>query len=177
MDGILLFFAHDGRQADVQDVGYAKDASCSWRQTAWSQRSTFPCSNRGYEGKLPTHSFWTKLTCQKAMPPEMMKKLRAAGPGGAQKMMQEMMGGGGAPGAGAPGGMDIGSMMKSMMGGGGGGGGMPNMAQMQGKFNSFRWEVMADDDRSYESYGRRRRWWNAWLVQLAYELIKLTRQI
>jgi signal recognition particle subunit SRP54 len=65
------------------------------------------------------------------MPPEMMKKLRAAGPQGAQKMMQDMMGGGGA-GAGAPGGMDIGSMMKSMMGGGGGGGGMPNMAQMQG---------------------------------------------
>ena len=77
----------------------------------------------------------TKLIGQKAMPPEMMKKLRAAGPGGAQKMMQDMMGGmggGGAAGAGGPGGMDIGSMMKSMMGGGGGG--MPNMAQMQGTF-------------------------------------------
>jgi signal recognition particle subunit SRP54 len=67
------------------------------------------------------------------MPPEMMKKLRAAGPQGAQKMMQDMMGGGGgAPGGGGAG-MDIGSMMKSMMGGGGGGGGMPNMAQMQGE--------------------------------------------
>ncbi|WVR07597.1 signal recognition particle protein SRP54 [Kwoniella sp. DSM 27419] len=77
---------------------------------------------------------------RKAMPPEMMRKLRAAGPQGAQKMMQEMMGGGGMPGMpgmggpGAPGagGMDLGSMMKSMMGGGGGaGGGMPDMAQMQ----------------------------------------------
>lgn len=67
-----------------------------------------------------------------AMPPELLKKLRAAGPGGAQKMMAEMMGGGGAPG-----GMDMGAMMKSMMGGGGmpgmGGGGMPSMAEMQGK--------------------------------------------
>lgn len=70
-----------------------------------------------------------------AMPPELLKKLRAAGPGGAQKMMAEMMGGG------APGGMDMGAMMKSMMGGGGmpgmpgmgGGGGMPSMAEMQGK--------------------------------------------
>ncbi|KAK8854796.1 signal recognition particle protein SRP54 [Kwoniella newhampshirensis] len=77
---------------------------------------------------------------RKAMPPEMMRKLRAAGPQGAQKMMQEMMGGmggmpgmGGGPGGpGGPGGMDIGSMMKSMMGGGGGpgGGGMPDMSQM-----------------------------------------------
>jgi signal recognition particle subunit SRP54 len=64
------------------------------------------------------------------MPPDMLRKLRAAGPAGAQKMMQEMMGGG-APGG--PGGMDMASMMKSMMGGGaGGGGGMPDMAQMQG---------------------------------------------
>jgi len=94
----------------------------------------------------------------------MMKKLRAAGPGGAQKMMQEMMGGGGAPGAGAPGGMDIGSMMKSMMGGGGGGGGMPNMAQMQGR-SSFLQESVADGCRSYESYGWRWGWRNAWLVQ------------
>jgi hypothetical protein len=106
-----------------------------------------------------------KLMCQKAMPPEMMKKLRAAGPGGAQKMMQEMMGGGGAPGAGAPGGMDIGSMMKSMMGGAGGGGGMPNMAQMQGSSDSPDVSV-ADECRSYESYGWGWRWWNAWLVQL-----------
>jgi hypothetical protein len=98
------------------------------------------------------------------MPPEMMKKLRAAGPGGAQKMMQDMMGGGGAPGAGGPGGMDIGSMMKSMMGGGGGGGGMPNMAQMQGTFDPLNGS-MADECRSYESYGWRWRWWDAWLVK------------
>lgn len=74
---------------------------------------------------------------RKAMPPEMMRKLRAAGPQGAQKMMQEMMGGAGGPGGGAPGGggMDMGAMMRSMMGGGGapGGGGMPDMAQMQGE--------------------------------------------
>jgi len=118
-----------------------------------------------------------KLIGQKAMPPEMMKKLRAAGPGGAQKMMQEMMGGGGAPGAGAPGGMDIGSMMKSMMGGGGGGGGMPNMAQMQGTFISFRWGVEADENRSYESYGWRWRWWNAWLVRYSKKSTMLTWQI
>ncbi|RSH77930.1 Signal recognition particle [Apiotrichum porosum] len=79
---------------------------------------------------------------RKAMPPEMMRKLRAAGPQGAQKMMAEMMGGGmpgmpGMGGAGAPGGMDFGSMMQGMMGGAGGaggapgGGGMPSMAQMQ----------------------------------------------
>ena len=79
-------------------------------------------------------------------------------------MMQEMMGGGGAPGAGAPGGMDIGSMMKSMMGGGGGGGGMPNMAQMQGTSDSLDVSV-ADESRSYESYGWRWGWRNAWLVQ------------
>ncbi|WRT68388.1 signal recognition particle protein SRP54 [Kwoniella shivajii] len=66
---------------------------------------------------------------RKAMPPELMKKIRAAGPQGAQKMMQDMMGGIG--GAGGPGGMDMGSMMRSMMGGGGGGGGgMPDMSQM-----------------------------------------------
>ncbi|GFZ49549.1 Signal recognition particle 54 kDa protein homolog [Saitozyma sp. JCM 24511] len=67
---------------------------------------------------------------RKAMPPEMMRKLRAAGPQGAQKMLQDMMGGAGGAGAGGPGGMDMGSMMRSMMGGGGGGG-MPDMAQMQ----------------------------------------------
>lgn len=67
---------------------------------------------------------------RKAMPPDMLRKLQAAGPGGAQKMMQEMMGGGG--GGGGP---DLGAMMKGMMGGGGMpgmGGGMPDMAQMQG---------------------------------------------
>jgi signal recognition particle subunit SRP54 len=122
------------------------------------------------------HTFWTKLTCQKAMPPEMMKKLRAAGPGGAQKMMQEMMGGGGAPGAGAPGGMDIGSMMKSMMGGAGGGGGMPNMAQMQGTSDILN-ATLADESRSYESYGWRRGWWNAWLVRYSKKSTKLTWQI
>ncbi|ORY35519.1 signal recognition particle 54 kDa protein [Naematelia encephala] len=58
---------------------------------------------------------------RKAMPPEMMRKLRAAGPQGAQKMMQDMMGGMGAPG------MDFGSMLRGM----GGGGGMPDMSQMQ----------------------------------------------
>ena len=66
------------------------------------------------------------------MPPEMMRKLRAAGPQGAQKMLGDMMGGG----MGGPGGMDFGSMMRGMMGGGGGGGGgggMPDMAQMQGE--------------------------------------------
>jgi signal recognition particle subunit SRP54 len=79
-------------------------------------------------------------TLQKAMPPEMMRKLRAAGPQGAQKMMQEMMGGGmgGMPGMGGGGGggmPDLGSMMKMMGGGGmpGMGGGMPDMAQMQGE--------------------------------------------
>ncbi|OCF39981.1 signal recognition particle protein SRP54 [Kwoniella heveanensis CBS 569] len=89
---------------------------------------------------------------RKAMPPELMRKLRAAGPQGAQKMMQEMMGGmggagglpgmGGPAGPGGPGGMDFGSMMKSMMGGGGGpggpgGGGMPDMAQMQEMMKSM----------------------------------------
>lgn len=76
------------------------------------------------------------------MPPEMMRKLRAAGPQGAQKMLQDMMGGGGgagAPGGAAgPGGMDMGAMMRNMMGGAGGGpggGGMPDMAQMQGKLS------------------------------------------
>ncbi|ORX38498.1 SRP54-type protein [Kockovaella imperatae] len=75
---------------------------------------------------------------RKAMPPEMMRKLRAAGPQGAQKMLSDMMGGmgggggGGGGGGAGPGGMDFGSMMRSMMGGGGGGGGgMPDMAQMQ----------------------------------------------
>lgn len=73
---------------------------------------------------------------QKAMPPEMMRKLRSAGPQGAQKMIQDMMGGmgGGTPGAGGPGGpggMDFGSMMKNMMGGGGGAGGMPDISKMQ----------------------------------------------
>lgn len=72
---------------------------------------------------------------QKAMPPEMMRKLRAAGPQGAQKMMQDMMGGMGE--GGGPGGMDFGSMMRSMMGGGGGGG-MPDMAQMQGELRFSR---------------------------------------
>jgi signal recognition particle subunit SRP54 len=67
------------------------------------------------------------------MPPEMMRKLRAAGPQGAQKMLQDMMGGAGGAGAGGPGGMDMGSMMRRMMGGGGGGG-MPDMAQMQGEW-------------------------------------------
>ena len=99
------------------------------------------------------------------MPPEMMRKLRAAGPQGAQKMMQDMMGGGGAPGAG-PGGMDIGSMMKSMMGGGGGGGGMPNMAQMQGRSHQSLNVQVADECRSHESYGRRRGRWNAWYALL-----------
>lgn len=52
---------------------------------------------------------------RKAMPPELVRKLRAAGPQGAQKMMQDMMGGmGGMPG----------------MGGGGGMGGMPDMSQL-----------------------------------------------
>ncbi|CAD6575540.1 MAG: Signal recognition particle [Tremellales sp. Tagirdzhanova-0007] len=74
---------------------------------------------------------------RKAMPPEMMRKIRAAGPQGAQKMMQDMMGGMG--GGGGPGGMDVGSMMRSMMGGGGGGGGggMPDMAQMQEAMKSM----------------------------------------
>lgn len=65
---------------------------------------------------------------RKAMPPELMRKLRAAGPQGAQKMLQDMMGGGM---GGAPGGMDMGAMMRNMMGGGGGG--MPSMAEMQGE--------------------------------------------
>ncbi|OXB36766.1 signal recognition particle protein SRP54 [Cryptococcus neoformans] len=72
---------------------------------------------------------------RKAMPPELVRKLRAAGPQGAQKMMQDMMGGmGGMPGmgdAGGPGGMDLGNMMRMLGGGGGGGGGMPDMSQMQ----------------------------------------------
>ncbi|BEJ16291.1 hypothetical protein CspHIS471_0508960 [Cutaneotrichosporon sp. HIS471] len=71
---------------------------------------------------------------RKAMPPELMRKLRAAGPQGAQKMLQDMMGGaGGADGA--PGGMDMGSMMRNMMGGGGGG--MPSMAEMQEAMKSM----------------------------------------
>ncbi|WWC71576.1 signal recognition particle protein SRP54 [Kwoniella pini CBS 10737] len=69
---------------------------------------------------------------RKAMPPELMRKIRAAGPQGAQKMMQDMMGGmGGGGGPGGAGGMDMGAMMRNMMGGGGGGGGgMPDMSQM-----------------------------------------------
>ncbi|RSH88749.1 Signal recognition particle [Saitozyma podzolica] len=68
---------------------------------------------------------------RKAMPPEMMRKLRAAGPQGAQKMLQDMMGGAGGAGAGGPGGMDMGSMMrKAMKSMGGGGGGMPDMGSL-----------------------------------------------
>lgn len=93
------------------------------------------------------------------MPPEMMRKLRAAGPQGAQKMMQDMMGGmgGGAGAGGAPGGMDFGSMMRGMMGGGGGGGGgMPDMAQMQG-MPVFPTRVGSNVvRRGYEDDGR---WW------------------
>lgn len=60
---------------------------------------------------------------RKAMPPELVRKLRAAGPQGAQKMMQDMMGGmGGMPGmggAGGPGGMPDMSQLMKMMGGSG----------------------------------------------------------
>lgn len=82
---------------------------------------------------------------RKAMPPELMRKLRAAGPQGAQKMLQDMMGGGGGGAGGAPGGMDMGEMMRSMMGGGGGG--MPNMAEMQGESGPRREEAGADGQR------------------------------
>ncbi|WVQ99990.1 signal recognition particle protein SRP54 [Kwoniella sp. CBS 9459] len=106
---------------------------------------------------------------RKAMPPELMRKLRAAGPQGAQKMMQEMMGGmggagglpgmGGPGGAGGPGGMDFGSMMKSMMGGGGtpggpGGGGMPDMAQMQEMMKSMGGGGMPDMSQLMKMMGR-----------------------
>ncbi|KAL1406334.1 Signal recognition particle [Vanrija albida] len=74
---------------------------------------------------------------RKAMPPDMMRKLRAAGPQGAQKMLADMAGGGGfpgMPGMGGPGGGGMPSMaemqeaMKAMgMGGAGGGGGFPGM--------------------------------------------------
>jgi len=101
------------------------------------------------------------------MPPETMRKLRAAGPQGAQKMMQDMMGGvGGGGGGGGPGRMDFGSMMRSMMGGGGGGGGgggMPDMAQMQGGClrylpSALLIAVYRGDE--VNEYGRRG-WWNA----------------
>ncbi|OCF37921.1 signal recognition particle protein SRP54 [Kwoniella heveanensis BCC8398] len=106
---------------------------------------------------------------RKAMPPELMRKLRAAGPQGAQKMMQEMMGGmggagglpgmGGPAGPGGPGGMDFGSMMKSMMGGGGGpggagGGGMPDMAQMQEMMKSMGGGGMPDMSQLMKMMGR-----------------------
>ncbi|CED83350.1 signal recognition particle protein [Phaffia rhodozyma] len=83
---------------------------------------------------------------QRAMPPELLRKMRAAGPAGAQKMMNEIMNGGPpAPGAGPPGGgmPGFGDLMKTMggmFGGGGAGGGglpgmgaggMPSMADMQ----------------------------------------------
>lgn len=64
---------------------------------------------------------------RKAMPPELVRKLRAAGPQGAQKMMQDMMGGMG----GMPDMSQMQEMMKNMgMGGGGGMGGMPDMSQL-----------------------------------------------
>ena len=116
----------------MQDDRIAEDASSSGQQAIRTKRSTISVSNRGHAGQLAKALRVLKLThIQKAMPPEMMKKLRAAGPQGAQKMLQDMMGGTG--GGGGGGGMDFGSMMRSMMGGGGGGGGMPDMAQMQGE--------------------------------------------
>ncbi|ODN78775.1 signal recognition particle protein SRP54, variant [Cryptococcus amylolentus CBS 6039] len=78
---------------------------------------------------------------RKAVPPELARKLRAAGPQGAQKMMADMMGGVGMPGMGGGGGgmPDLGSLMSQLGGGGGGGGlgGMPNMAQMQEMMSSM----------------------------------------
>ncbi|TXT12906.1 hypothetical protein VHUM_01307 [Vanrija humicola] len=66
---------------------------------------------------------------RKAMPPDLMRKLRAAGPAGAQKMLAEQMGGaGGFPGMGGAGGEAMQAM--GMGGGGGGGGGMPDMSKM-----------------------------------------------
>lgn len=64
---------------------------------------------------------------QKSMPPELLRKLRAAGPAGAQKVMQEAMAGG----AGGSG-LDMNAMMQAMGGAGGLGEMMKNMPGMGG---------------------------------------------
>lgn len=56
---------------------------------------------------------------QKSMPPDLLRKMRAAGPAGAQRVMQEAMS---QPGGG---GMDLNAMMQAM-------GGMPGMPSMPG---------------------------------------------
>ncbi len=61
------------------------------------------------------------------MPPDLLRKLRSAGPSGAQKVMEEAMRGGNPP----PG-MDMAAMMRAMTGGAGGEGGMPGMPGMGG---------------------------------------------
>lgn len=97
---------------------------------------------------------------QRALPPDMLRKMRAAGPAGASKLLSDLMNGRGdgstpAPAAPAGGGMpgmgDLMKMMGGMMGGGGGGGGlpgmaggMPSMADMQSQSNSTH--LRAPDD-------------------------------
>jgi signal recognition particle subunit SRP54 len=56
---------------------------------------------------------------QNSLPPDLLRKMRAAGPAGAQKIMQDHMASGGE-------GLDMGKMME-MMGGMGGMGGLGNM--------------------------------------------------
>lgn len=57
---------------------------------------------------------------QNSLPPDLLRKMRAAGPAGAQKIMQDYMASGGE-------GLDMGKMMEMMGGMGGMGGGMPGM--------------------------------------------------
>ncbi|KAI5450557.1 Signal recognition particle [Naganishia albida] len=61
---------------------------------------------------------------QNSLPPDLLRKMRAAGPAGAQKIMQDYMASGGE-------GLDMGKMME-MMGGMGGMGGLGNMMQGMG---------------------------------------------
>src|SRR4051812_4545759 len=81
--------------------------------------------------QLTTSIAPSRFTLQKAMPPDLLRKLRAAGPSGAQKVMEEAMRGGNPP----PG-MDMGAMMRAMTGGAEGGmPGMPGMSDMSSLMN------------------------------------------
>ncbi|KAL7411555.1 signal recognition particle protein [Mrakia frigida] len=85
-----------------------------------------------------------QMAIQRALPPDVLRKMRSAGTAGANKILQDIMnppppppGSGGGPMGGMGGMAGLGDMMKNlggMMGGGGpggpGGGGMPDMASM-----------------------------------------------
>lgn len=64
---------------------------------------------------------------QKAMPPDLIRQIRAAGPANAQKVMQDYMAKNGESG------FDQNAMMQAMMGGGG----FPSMPGMPGESRSF----------------------------------------